>query len=74
MYEHNRPLRCTASELVMGNEYLFKVFSENLCGLSEKPGLSCNSAVIPKAGNLKFGGFWMFLGCFWVVLAVFGCF
>ncbi|XP_074387455.1 myosin-binding protein C, fast-type-like [Zonotrichia albicollis] len=49
VYEHNRPLRCTASELVMGNEYLFKVFSENLCGLSEKPGLSCNTAVIPKA-------------------------
>ncbi|XP_074387485.1 myosin-binding protein C, fast-type-like [Zonotrichia albicollis] len=49
VYEHNRPLRCTASELVMGNEYLFKVFSENLCGLSEKLGLSCNTAVIPKA-------------------------
>ncbi|XP_023803639.1 myosin-binding protein C, fast-type-like, partial [Cyanistes caeruleus] len=49
VYEHNRPLRCTVSELVMGNEYLFKVFSENLCGLSETPGLSCNTAVIPKA-------------------------
>ncbi|XP_077645987.1 myosin-binding protein C, fast-type [Lonchura striata] len=49
VYEHNRPLRCTASELVMGNEYLFKVFSENLCGLSEKPGLSSNTALIPKA-------------------------
>ncbi|CAN8178623.1 unnamed protein product, partial [Coccothraustes coccothraustes] len=49
VYEHNRPLRCTVSELVMGNEYLFKVFSENLCGLSEKPGLSSNTAVIPKA-------------------------
>ncbi|XP_074387472.1 myosin-binding protein C, fast-type-like [Zonotrichia albicollis] len=49
VYEHKRPLRCTASELVMGNESLFKVFSENLCGLSEKPGLSCNTAVIPKA-------------------------
>ncbi|XP_014117964.1 PREDICTED: myosin-binding protein C, fast-type [Pseudopodoces humilis] len=49
VYEHNRPLRCTVSELVMGNEYLFKVFSENLCGLSEQPGLSCNTAIIPKA-------------------------
>uniref|UniRef100_A0A8C3UVN8 Myosin binding protein C2 n=1 Tax=Catharus ustulatus TaxID=91951 RepID=A0A8C3UVN8_CATUS len=53
VYEHNRPLRCTVSELVMGNEYLFKVFSENLCGLSDKAGLSCNTAVIPKAGTLK---------------------
>ncbi|XP_051632624.1 myosin-binding protein C, fast-type-like, partial [Manacus candei] len=49
VYEHNRPTRCTVSELVMGNEYLFKVFSENLCGLSETPGLSSNTALIPKA-------------------------
>uniref|UniRef100_A0A674HCB9 Myosin binding protein C, fast type n=1 Tax=Taeniopygia guttata TaxID=59729 RepID=A0A674HCB9_TAEGU len=48
VYEHNRPLRCTASELVMGNEYLFKVFSENLCGLSEKPGLSPTPPSSPK--------------------------
>ncbi|XP_066065270.1 myosin-binding protein C, fast-type-like [Chamaea fasciata] len=57
VYEHNRPPRCTASELVMGNEYVFKVFSENLCGLSEKPGVSSNTAVIPKAGNRRLGGF-----------------
>ncbi|XP_068779521.1 myosin-binding protein C, fast-type isoform X1 [Struthio camelus] len=50
VYEHNRLTRCTVSDLVMGNEYLFRVYSENVCGLSEAPGLSQNSARIPKAG------------------------
>ncbi|XP_055556365.1 LOW QUALITY PROTEIN: myosin-binding protein C, fast-type, partial [Falco cherrug] len=50
VYEHNRLPRCTVSELVMGNEYLFRVYSENQCGLSETPGLSSNTARIPKAG------------------------
>ncbi|XP_049648674.1 myosin-binding protein C, fast-type [Accipiter gentilis] len=50
VYEHNRLPRCTVSELVMGNEYLFRVYSENQCGTSETPGLSTNTAVIPKAG------------------------
>lgn len=34
----------------MGNEYSFRVYSENLCGLSEEPGLSKNTAVISKTG------------------------
>ncbi|XP_074427463.1 myosin-binding protein C, fast-type-like, partial [Larus michahellis] len=48
--EHTRPPRCTVSELVMGNEYRFRVFSHNLCGASATPGLSHNTARIPKAG------------------------
>uniref|UniRef100_A0A8C7XBT7 Myosin-binding protein C, fast-type n=1 Tax=Oryzias sinensis TaxID=183150 RepID=A0A8C7XBT7_9TELE len=36
IYEHNRRPSCTVSDLVMGNEYSFRVFSENICGLSEK--------------------------------------
>lgn len=56
MYEHNRLPRCTVSELVMGNEYLFRVYSENQCGTSETPGLSTNTAVIPKAGPSHRGG------------------
>ncbi|XP_028331194.1 myosin-binding protein C, fast-type-like isoform X2 [Gouania willdenowi] len=50
VYEHNRRTNCTASDLIMGNEYRFRVYSENLCGLSEEPGLSKNTAVIAKTG------------------------
>ncbi|CAL1599331.1 unnamed protein product [Knipowitschia caucasica] len=48
VYEHNRRTNCTASDLIMGNTYQFRVFSENLCGLSEEAGVSKNTAVIPK--------------------------
>uniref|UniRef100_A0A1A8DE31 Myosin binding protein C, fast type a n=1 Tax=Nothobranchius kadleci TaxID=1051664 RepID=A0A1A8DE31_NOTKA len=34
----------------MGNEYSFRVFSENICGFSNDPGISKNSAVITKTG------------------------
>uniref|UniRef100_A0A8C7XGK7 Myosin-binding protein C, fast-type n=1 Tax=Oryzias sinensis TaxID=183150 RepID=A0A8C7XGK7_9TELE len=40
VYDHNRRTNCTVSDLVMGNEYSFRVYSENLCGLSEEPGLT----------------------------------
>lgn len=51
MYEHNRRANCTVSDLVIGNEYLFRVYSENLCGLSEDPCMSKNTAVIAKSGQ-----------------------
>uniref|UniRef100_A0A8C4YGE3 Myosin binding protein C2 n=1 Tax=Gopherus evgoodei TaxID=1825980 RepID=A0A8C4YGE3_9SAUR len=38
VYEHNRLTRCTISDLVMGNEYSFRVYSQNICGLSDTPG------------------------------------
>ncbi|XP_035516127.1 myosin binding protein Cb isoform X7 [Morone saxatilis] len=50
VYEHNRRTNCTASDLIMGNEYMFRVYSENLCGLSEEPRQSKNTAVIVKTG------------------------
>ncbi|XP_036937462.1 myosin binding protein Cb isoform X3 [Acanthopagrus latus] len=50
VYEHNRRPNCTASDLIMGNEYMFRVYSENLCGLSDEPRLSKNTAVIAKTG------------------------
>ncbi|XP_042363911.1 myosin binding protein Cb isoform X2 [Plectropomus leopardus] len=50
VYEHNRRTNCTASDLIMGNEYMFRVYSENLCGLSEEPRFSKNTAVIAKTG------------------------
>ncbi|XP_037319066.2 myosin binding protein Cb isoform X1 [Pungitius pungitius] len=48
VYDHNRRTNCTASDLVMGNEYKFRVFSENLCGLSEEACISKNTAIIAK--------------------------
>ncbi|KAM4530827.1 myosin binding protein Ca isoform 3-T3 [Odontesthes bonariensis] len=50
VYEHNRRPSCTVSDLVMGNEYSFRVFSQNICGLSDDPGISKNTAVITKTG------------------------
>ncbi|KAM4016777.1 myosin-binding protein C, fast-type isoform 2-T2 [Anomaloglossus baeobatrachus] len=50
VFEHNRKTQCTVSDLIMGNEYYFRVFSENICGLSENPGISKNTAVIQKTG------------------------
>ncbi|XP_062841002.1 myosin binding protein Ca [Trichomycterus rosablanca] len=50
VYEHNRRPSCTVSDLVMGNEYSFRVFSENICGLSEEAGVSKNTAIITKTG------------------------
>nr|XP_046160185.1 myosin-binding protein C, fast-type-like isoform X9 [Oncorhynchus gorbuscha] len=48
VYEHNRRPNCTASDLVMGNEYSFRVFSENICGLSDEVAFSKNTAIIGK--------------------------
>lgn len=50
VYEHNRRPSCTVSDLIMGNEYMFRVFSENICGLSEEPRFSKNTAAIAKTG------------------------
>uniref|UniRef100_UPI0037E94D96 myosin binding protein Ca n=1 Tax=Semicossyphus pulcher TaxID=241346 RepID=UPI0037E94D96 len=51
VYEHNRRPSCTVSDLVMGNEYSFRVYSENICGLSDEPGVSKNTAIISKTGS-----------------------
>ncbi|XP_029699109.1 myosin binding protein Cb isoform X1 [Takifugu rubripes] len=48
VYEHNRRPNCTASDLIIGNEYVFRVYSENLCGLSDDATQSKNTAVIAK--------------------------
>uniref|UniRef100_A0A8C7I9U7 Myosin-binding protein C, fast-type n=1 Tax=Oncorhynchus kisutch TaxID=8019 RepID=A0A8C7I9U7_ONCKI len=50
IYEHNRRTNCTASDLIMGNEYMFRVYSENLVGKSEDCCLSKDTAIIPKIG------------------------
>ncbi|XP_028669468.2 LOW QUALITY PROTEIN: myosin binding protein Ca [Erpetoichthys calabaricus] len=50
VYEHNRRTNCTVSDLIMGNEYYFRVFSNNVCGLSEEAACTKNTAVIQKTG------------------------
>uniref|UniRef100_A0A8C5Q856 Myosin binding protein C3 n=1 Tax=Leptobrachium leishanense TaxID=445787 RepID=A0A8C5Q856_9ANUR len=35
VYEHYRRLHCVVSDLVMGNEYYFRAFTENMCGVSD---------------------------------------
>ncbi|XP_058385928.1 myosin-binding protein C, fast-type isoform X1 [Diceros bicornis minor] len=50
VYEHSRHTSCTVSDLIVGNEYYFRVYSENFCGLSDLPGVSKNTARILKTG------------------------
>ncbi|KAG8430188.1 hypothetical protein GDO86_018277, partial [Hymenochirus boettgeri] len=52
VFEHYRRTHCVVSDLIMGNEYFFRVFSQNMCGLSEKPCNSKNSALIQKTGSV----------------------
>nr|KAF6395491.1 myosin binding protein H [Rousettus aegyptiacus] len=48
--ERYRPTTCTVSDLVVGNAYSFRIFSENLCGLSASAAVTKELAHIPKAG------------------------
>ncbi|XP_043938759.1 myosin-binding protein C, cardiac-type isoform X2 [Protopterus annectens] len=52
VFEHYRRTNCVVSDLIMGNEYYFRVFTENMCGLSEQPTASKNSAFIQKTGTV----------------------
>ncbi|XP_078531363.1 myosin-binding protein C, slow-type isoform X13 [Lissotriton helveticus] len=49
--EHYSRTCATISELVIGNEYYFRVFSENMCGLSETATKTETSALIEKEGK-----------------------
>ncbi|XP_029455573.1 myosin-binding protein C, slow-type isoform X1 [Rhinatrema bivittatum] len=49
--EHYHRTSATISELVVGNEYYFRAFSENMCGLSETATRTINSARIEKEGK-----------------------
>ncbi|XP_042350756.1 myosin-binding protein C, cardiac-type isoform X2 [Plectropomus leopardus] len=50
VYEQYRRTNCVASDLIMGNEYVFRVFSTNLVGLSMDPCNTPDSAFIQKTG------------------------
>ncbi|KAM5301414.1 myosin-binding protein H isoform 2-T2 [Glossophaga mutica] len=47
--ERYHPTTCTVSELIVGNSYSFRVFSENLCGLSASAAVTKELAHIQKA-------------------------
>ncbi|XP_069020870.1 myosin-binding protein C, slow-type isoform X2 [Embiotoca jacksoni] len=49
--EHYHRTCITITELVVGNEYFFRIFSENMCGLSEKATQTKKSALIVKEGS-----------------------
>ncbi|XP_051885676.1 myosin-binding protein C, cardiac-type [Pristis pectinata] len=51
VYEHFRRSQCSVSDLVVGNEYFFRVFTENLCGLSKEAGQTKDSVYIQKPGT-----------------------
>nr|XP_023672606.1 myosin-binding protein C, slow-type isoform X5 [Paramormyrops kingsleyae] len=52
--EHYHRTCITIPDLVVGNEYFFRVYSENMCGLSESATVTKDSALIVKEGlNLK---------------------
>ncbi|KAK2086295.1 hypothetical protein P7K49_035720 [Saguinus oedipus] len=47
--ERYHPTTCTISDLIIGNSYSFRVFSENLCGLSTSAAVTKELAHIQKA-------------------------
>uniref|UniRef100_A0A3P9M601 Myosin-binding protein C, slow-type n=1 Tax=Oryzias latipes TaxID=8090 RepID=A0A3P9M601_ORYLA len=48
--EHYHRTCITITDLVVGNEYYFRIFSENMCGLSENATQTKKSALIVKEG------------------------
>ncbi|KAM9846066.1 myosin-binding protein C, slow-type [Aulostomus maculatus] len=48
--EHYHRTCIAITELVVGNEYYFRIFSENMCGLSESATQTKKSALIVKEG------------------------
>uniref|UniRef100_A0A8C4JWL6 Myosin-binding protein C, slow-type n=1 Tax=Dromaius novaehollandiae TaxID=8790 RepID=A0A8C4JWL6_DRONO len=50
--EHYHRTSATINELVIGNEYYFRIFAENMCGLSEDATMTKESALIAKDGKI----------------------
>uniref|UniRef100_V9K8C2 Myosin-binding protein C, fast-type n=1 Tax=Callorhinchus milii TaxID=7868 RepID=V9K8C2_CALMI len=52
VFEHCRRVQCCVSDLIVGNDYFFRVFTENVCGLSEEGKATKHCASIPKPAPL----------------------
>ncbi|XP_025072436.1 myosin-binding protein C, cardiac-type isoform X3 [Alligator sinensis] len=52
VFDHYRRINCVVSDLIMGNEYYFRVFSENSWGLSETAATTKTPAYIQKTGTI----------------------
>ncbi|XP_071381820.1 myosin-binding protein C, cardiac-type [Centroberyx affinis] len=50
VFEQYRRTHCVVSDLIMGNEYVFRVFAINLVGLSPEPCNTKDSVFIQKTG------------------------
>ncbi|KAM9764720.1 myosin-binding protein C, cardiac-type [Menidia menidia] len=50
VHDQYRRTHCVVSDLIMGNEYVFRVFSINLVGLSQDPCTTKDSVYIQKTG------------------------
>ncbi|XP_056614395.1 myosin-binding protein C, cardiac-type [Triplophysa dalaica] len=50
VYDQYRRTNCVVSDLIMGNEYFFRVYAINMVGLSPEPCMSKDSAYIQKTG------------------------
>ncbi|KAI7814722.1 putative myosin-binding protein C, partial [Triplophysa rosa] len=50
VYDQYRRTNCVVSDLIMGNEYFFRVYAINMVGLSPEPCMSKDSAYILKTG------------------------
>lgn len=52
--EHYHRMNATISDLIMGNTYIFRAFTENKCGISEEATVTKTSATIQKTGESAF--------------------
>lgn len=52
MLENYHRLNATISDLIMGNSYIFRVFSQNKVGTSETGAVTKEVANIQKTGDL----------------------
>lgn len=51
MLERCTRTSCTISDLIIGNTYSFRVFSENICGLSDSAAVASGVASIEKTSE-----------------------
>lgn len=51
VFDQYRRTNCVVSDLIMGNDYVFRVFAINLVGLSPEPCNTKDSAYIQKTGE-----------------------